>query len=122
MQGIDRVRRVSELVRRQVSQFIVRELADEDLGIVSVTAVDMSRDLQQATVYVSSLAQGPDVESILFVLEENVPAVRRDLAQSLHLRRVPDLTFRYDESVERGQRLTKMIDELGLDRNMEDGT
>ena len=122
MQGIDRVRRVSELVRRQVSHFIVRELADEDLAIVSVTAVDMSRDLQQATVYVSSLAQGPDVESILFVLEENVPAVRRDLAQSLHLRRVPDLTFRYDESVERGQRLTKMIDELGLDRNMEDGT
>ena len=122
MQGVDRVRRVSELVRRQVSHFIVRELADEDLGIVSVTAVDMSRDLQQATVYVSSLAQGPDVESILFVLEENVPAVRRDLAQSLHLRRVPDLTFRYDESVERGQRLTKMIDELGLDRNMEDGT
>ena len=122
MQGIDRVRRVSELVRRQVSHFIVRELADEGLGIVSVTAVDMSRDLQQATVYVSSLAQGPDVENILFVLEENVPAVRRDLAQSLHLRRVPDLTFRYDESVERGQRLTKMIDELGLDRNMEDGT
>jgi ribosome-binding factor A len=122
MQGIDRVRRVSELVRRQVSHFIVRELADEGLGIVSVTAVDMSRDLQQAIVYVSSLAQGPDVESILFVLEENVPAVRRDLAQSLHLRRVPDLTFRYDESVERGQRLTKMIDELGLDRNMEDGT
>ena len=122
MQGIDRVRRVSELVRRQLSHFIVRELADEGLGIVSVTAVDMSRDLQQATVYVSSLAQGPDVESILFVLEENVPAVRRDLAQSLHLRRVPDLTFRYDESVERGQRLTKMIDELELDRNMEDGT
>jgi len=122
MQGIDRVRRVSELVRRQVSHFIVRELADEGLGIVSVTAVDMSRDLQQAIVYVSSLAQGPDVESILFVLEENVPAVRRDLAQSLHLRRVPDLTFRYDESVERGQRFTKMIDELGLDRNMEDGT
>ena len=122
MQGIDRVRRVSELVRRQVSHFIVRELADEGLGIVSVTAVDMSRDLQQATVYVSSLAQGPDVESILFVLEENVPAVRRDLAQSLQLRRVPDLTFRYDESVERGQRLTKMIDELGLDRKMEDGT
>ncbi len=122
MQGIDRVRRVSELVRRQVSHFIVRELADEDLGIVSVTAVDMSRDLQQATVYVSSLAQGSDIKNILFVLEENVPAVRRDLAQSLHLRRVPDLTFRYDESVERGQRLTKMIDELGLDRNMEDGT
>jgi ribosome-binding factor A len=45
MQGIDRVRRVSELVRRQVSQFIVHELADEDLGIVSVTAVDMKRRL-----------------------------------------------------------------------------
>ena len=52
MQGIDRVRRVSELVRRQVSQFILRELVDEGLGIVSVTAVDMSRDLQQATIYV----------------------------------------------------------------------
>ena len=122
MQGIDRVRRVSELVRRQVSQFILRELADEGLGILSVTAVDMSRDLQQATVFVSPLARGPDIDSILITLEENVPAVRRDLAQSLHLRRVPHLTFRYDESVERGRRLTKMIDELKLDRNMEDGT
>ena len=122
MQGIDRVRRVSELVRRQVSQFILRELADEGLGILSVTAVDMSRDLQQATVFVSPLARGPDIDSILVTLEENVPAVRRDLAQSLHLRRVPHLTFRYDESVERGQRLTKMIDELESDRNMEDGT
>ena len=122
MQGIDRVRRVSELVRRQVSQFILRELVDEGLGILSVTAVDMSRDLQQATVFVSPLARGPDIDSILITLEENVPAVRRDLAQSLHLRRVPHLTFRYDESVERARRLTTMIDELNLDRNMEDGT
>ena len=121
MQGIDRVRRVSELVRRQVSHFILRELADEGLGIVSVTAVDMSRDLRQATVYVSSLARGPDIENLLLVLEENVPAVRRHLAGALQLRRVPHLAFRYDESVERGQRLTKMIDELGLDQNMNDG-
>ena len=84
MQGIDRVRRVSELVRRQVSHFILRELADEGLGIVSVTAVDMSRDLRQATVYVSSLARGPDIENLLLVLEENVPAVRRHLARALH--------------------------------------
>jgi len=122
MQGIDRVRRVSELVRRQVSHFMLRELADEGLGIVSVTAVDMSRDLLQATVYVSSFAQDSDIDNILMVLEENVPAVRRDLAQSLHLRRVPHLTFRYDESVERARRLTTIIDELELDRNMEDGT
>ena len=122
MQGIDRVRRVSELVRRQVSHFILRELADEGLGIVSVTAVDMSRDLLQATVYVSSFARDSDIDNIIMVLEENVPAVRRDLAQSLHLRRVPNLNFRYDESVERARRLTTMIDELELDRNMEDGT
>ena len=122
MQGIDRVRRVSELVRRQVSHFILRELADEGLGIVSVTAVDMSRDLLQATVYVSSFARDSDIDNILAVLEENVPAVRHDLAKSFHLRRVPNLTFRYDESVERARRLTTMIDELELDRNMDDGT
>ncbi len=122
MQGIDRARRVSELVRRQVSHFILRELADEGLGIVSVTAVDMSRDLLQATVYISSFARDSDIDNILTVLEENVPAVRHDLAQSLHLRRVPNLTFRYDESVERARRLTTMIDELELDRNMDDGT
>ena len=122
MQGIDRVRRVSELVRRQVSQFILREFVDDGLGIISVTAVVMSRDLQQATVYVSSLAQGSDIDSILVVLEKCVPAVRRDLAQALDLRRVPHLTFRYDESLERGRRLTKIIDGLELDRTMEDGT
>ena len=121
MQGIDRVRRVSELVRRQISQFIIRELADEGLGILSVTAIDMSRDLREATIYVSSLSRGDEIKNLLAVLNKNVPAVRRDLAQSLHLRRVPNLTFRYDESVERGRRLNKMIDELALHRAMEDG-
>ncbi|MEC9328875.1 MAG: 30S ribosome-binding factor RbfA [Pseudomonadota bacterium] len=112
MQGVDRVRRVAELVRRELSQFIIRELTDYGVGIVSITAVDMTRDLRKATVYVTAFDGSHDKEKVISILNESVSVMRKTLASQLELRRVPELEFHYDFSVERGMRLSKMIDQL----------
>ena len=112
MQGVDRVRRVAELVRRELSSLIVRDFADYGIGIVSITAVDMTRDLRKAKVYVTAFDDGQDEEEIVGILKDNVSVMRKALASRLELRRVPELDFYYDSSVQRGARLSKMIDGL----------
>ena len=112
MQGVDRVRRVAELVRRELSSFIVRELADYGVGIVSITAVEMTRDLRKAKVYVTAFDDGQDEEAVVSILNEYVSVMRKTLASRLVLKRVPELDFYYDSSVQRGARLSKMIDGL----------
>jgi ribosome-binding factor A len=112
MQGVDRVRRVAELVRRELSSFIVRELADYGVGIVSITAVEMTRDLRKAKVYVTAFDDGQDEEAVVSILKEYVSVMRKTLASRLELKRVPELDFYYDSSVQRGARLSKMIDGL----------
>ena len=110
MQGVDRVRRVAELVRRELSSLIVRDFADYGIGIVSITAVDMTRDLRKAKVYVTAFDDGQDEEEIVGILKDNVSVMRKTLASRLELRRVPELDFYYDSSVQRGARLSKIID------------
>ena len=110
MQGVDRVRRVAELVRRELSSFIVRELADYGVGIVSITAVEMTRDLRKAKVYVTAFDDGQDEEAVVSILNEHVSVMRKTLASRLELKRVPELDFYYDSSVQRGARLSKIID------------
>ena len=112
MQGVDRVRRVAELVRRELSSLIVRDFADYGIGIVSITAVDMTRDLRKAKVYVTAFDDGQDEEEIVGILKDNVSVMKKALASRLELRRVPELDFYYDSSVQRGARLSKMIDGL----------
>ena len=110
MQGVDRVRRVAELVRRELSSFIVRDLADYGVGIVSITAVEMTRDLRKAKVYVTAFDDGQDEEAVVSILKEYVSVMRKTLASRLELKRVPELDFYYDSSVQRGARLSKIID------------
>jgi ribosome-binding factor A len=120
MQGVDRVRRVAELVRRELSQIIVRDLGDYGVGIVSITAVDMTRDLRKAAVYVTAFDGSHDKEKVINILNESVSVMRKTLANRLELRRVPELEFHYDLSVERGMRLSNIIDQLTPGRDGSD--
>ena len=120
MQGVDRVRRVAELVRRELSQIIVRDLGDYGVGIVSITAVDMTRDLRKATVFVTAFDGSHDKEKVINILNESVSVMRKTLANRLELRRVPELEFHYDLSVERGMRLSNIIDQLTPGRDGSD--
>jgi ribosome-binding factor A len=108
------MRRVNESVRAVVAEG-VGELKDPRIGMVTVTGVDVTPDLREATVYVSVLGSERKRARTLEGLESAHGVLQARINRELSLRRTPTLTFAYDESVERGVRMTKLIDELAAD-------
>ena len=107
----DRMRRVNESVRAVVAEAI-GELKDPRIGIVTVTGVVVSPDLHDARVYVSVFGSARKQVSALAALESARGVVQGRVARELRMRRTPQLAFEYDQSVERGVHMAKLIDDL----------
>src|ERR671933_982284 len=112
----DRMRRVNEAVKEVLSEGI-GELKDPRIGFVTVTGVETSPDLRHAKVFVSVLGSERKREQSLAGLETAHGVLQRRVAAELRLKRTPQLTFQYDPSVERGVRMSKLIDELVPDND-----
>ena len=110
----DRMRRVNESVRQVLAEALP-ELKDPRIGLVTVTAVVTSPDLRAATVYVSVLGSEKKRANTLRGLDAAHGVLQSRLARQLRMKRTPQLTFEYDPSVERGVRMTHLIDELAPD-------
>jgi ribosome-binding factor A len=108
------MRRVNEALREVLSE-AVGDLKDPRIGFVTVTGVVASPDLRHATVYVSVLGPEKKLRATLDGLESSHGVLQRRIARELRLKRTPQLTFEYDPTVERGVRLSKLIDELSPD-------
>ena len=114
MQGVDRTRRVAELIRRALADIIRDRLPDHGLGLLSITATEVTRDLSRATVFISLLGEEEDQERATKILNEESSALRHELSRTLNLRHTPEIKFRYDLSIERGARLSRLIDDLSI--------
>jgi ribosome-binding factor A len=110
----ERMRRVNESVRQVLSEEVGR-LKDPRIGFVTVTGVETSPDLRHARVFVSVLGSERKREQTLAGLDAAHAVLQGALARELRLKRTPQLAFEYDPSVERGVRMTKLIDELAPD-------
>jgi ribosome-binding factor A len=108
--GSDRLRRVDEAVRQVLSDAVATDLKDPRVGFVTVTAVKTSSDLRHARVYVSVLGDAAAREASLEGLRSAHGFLQRRVASELRLKHTPTLDFAYDDSVERGMRLTELID------------
>jgi ribosome-binding factor A len=108
------MRRVDEAMRAVLSDAISRELKDPRVGFVTITGVKTSPDLRQARVYVSVLGGRETREASLEGLRSAHGFLQRQVADELALKHTPTLEFEYDESVDRGMRITQLLDaELG---------
>jgi ribosome-binding factor A len=107
----DRIRRVNEAVREVISEGI-GELKDPRVGFVTITGVETSADLRHATVFVSVLGGETKRKKTLAGLAAAHGVLQARVARELRLKRTPQLTFEYDPTVERGVRMTQLIDEL----------
>jgi ribosome-binding factor A len=105
------MRRVNESVRAVVAEG-VGELKDPRIGMVTVTGVRVTPDLQEATVYVSVFGNEKKRRASLAGLESAHGVLQARINRELRLRRTPTLVFSYDGSVERGVQMTKLIEEL----------
>jgi ribosome-binding factor A len=108
------MRRVNEAVRQVLSEALP-ELKDPRIGFVTVTGVETSPDLRQARVFVSVLGSERKRERSLVGLEAAHGVLQARLATELRMKRTPQLSFEYDPTVERGVRMSRLIDELAPD-------
>jgi len=108
------MRRVNESVRAVVAEGL-SQLKDPRIGMVTVTGVVVSPDLGEARIFVSVLGSEKKRNATLAGLESARGVLQAKINQQLSLRRTPTLVFAYDESVERGVRMTKLIDELAAE-------
>jgi ribosome-binding factor A len=106
-----RMRRVNEAVRAVVADAL-RDLKDPRIGLVTVTGVTVTPDLREATVYVSVLGSEKARRASLDGLASAHGVLQARIGRELSLRRTPTLAFAYDDAVERGVTMTKLIDEL----------
>ena len=106
-----RMRRVNEAIREILGDAITTELKDPRIGFVTVTEVDTSADLRAARVYVSVLGSPEERESSLEGLRSSHGVLQAKIASGMRLKRTPTLTFEYDETAERGERITRLLDD-----------
>jgi ribosome-binding factor A len=107
------MRRVNESIREVLGAAITTELKDPRIGFVTVTDVDTSPDLRAARVYVSVLGSEHERDEALAGLASAHGFLQSRIASEMRIKRTPTLTFHYDESVEQGVRLSRMLEEEG---------
>jgi ribosome-binding factor A len=104
--------RLGDQIRSETSDILAREVHDPGIGFVTITRVSVTGDLQIARVYYTTLATGAARKNTARALERAKPFVRRQLAGRLALRRVPEIEFRFDQSVEHQARIEQLIHEI----------
>lgn len=113
-----RVSRVSSLIKREVSQMLLNGIKDDRVGagMVSVTDVDVSGDLQHAKIFVSIYGSEEAKLETMEGLKASTGYVRRELGQRIRLRRTPEVIFLEDRSLERGDRTLNLLDRISKSR------
>jgi ribosome-binding factor A len=109
-----RSERTSELIKREISRLLERKVNDPRLSeLISVTEVTLSPDLKYAKVFVSILGNETNKKEVLEGFSAASGFLRRELASHLKLKYTPQLSFHYDDSIERGASLLKLMGQIG---------
>ena len=104
--------RLGDQIRTETSDILAREVHDPGVGFVTITRVSVTADLQIARVYYTTMVTGAERKDTSRALQRATPFVRRQLAGRLGLRRMPEIEFRFDESVEQHARIEQLIHEI----------
>jgi ribosome-binding factor A len=105
-----RARRVADQMQRELSELIRLEIKDPRVGMLTITEVEVTRDMDHAKVFFTTLGGKPEHDACLEGLQRASGFLRTQLSQRMQLRQVPKLSFVYDHSVERGVQLSQLIE------------
>ena len=108
-----RLARLNEQLKREVSELVLRKVRDPRVGLVTITSVEVAGDLGSARVYVRTQDPNDELNESLAGLEAAAPFLRRELGRILHLRRVPELRFQQDHSLDKARRIEEILSDVG---------
>lgn len=110
-----RVSRVGEQIKKELSEILQLEIKDPRIGFVTVTAVEMSGDLQIAKVFVSVFGSPEEKQQTLAALEKAKGYMRSEIGKRIRLRYTPELVFVMDESLEHSEHINKLLNNVQAD-------
>lgn len=106
--------RLAESIKIEVSRIIRDDIKDPRLGFVTVTDVEVAEDIRYAKVFVSVMGNEDEVKNSMDVLTRASGYVRSEIGKVIRLRYMPEITFRYDQSIEHGAHISKLLREVGV--------
>lgn len=107
-----RANRVGEQMKKELGEIIGRKIKDPRIGFVTVTDVQVTGDLQQATVYISVLGDEKQRENTLKGLAKAKGFIRSEIGQRIRLRKTPEIIFEFDESIDYGNRIDTLLHQI----------
>jgi ribosome-binding factor A len=109
---VSRTERLAEQIRQEAGDILTRQVHDPGIGFVTLTRVRVSPDLQQVRIYYTTLGDRAERTKTARALDRALPFIRRALGQRLSLRRVPELTFQFDESIAHQARVEELLQDI----------
>lgn len=110
-----RSRRVADMIQRELAVILQKELVGSEFGLVTISTVDLSPDLKNAKIFVTSLGDDIDMTKLIAMLNDMSGHYRHVLSKVLTIRVTPKLKFEFDVSIQRGRHLSALIDSLHED-------
>lgn len=110
-----RANRVAEQMKKELGQIILQKVKDPRIGFVTVTDVEVTGDLQQATIYISVLGSEDEKDATLKGLDKAKGFIRTEIGQRIKLRKTPEIEFAFDESVAYGSRIDTLLRQVNED-------
>lgn len=110
-----RANRVGEQMKKELGEIISKKIKDPRIGFVTITDVHVTGDLQQATVYISVLGDEEQKENTLKGLDKAKGFIRSEIGQRIRLRKTPEISFEFDESIGYGNRIESILKQIKED-------
>ncbi len=107
-----RANRVAEQIKKELGDIVTRKLKDPRIGFLTITDVEITGDLQQATVFISVLGDDEKKEQTLIGLSKAKGFIRTEIGNRIRLRKTPEITFEYDEALAHGTRIDSILKSL----------
>lgn len=107
-----RPERLAEAIKKEISDLLRDEIKDPRIGFATITGVDVAADLKYAKIYVSILGTKNVRDKAMAALKKATGYIRTELGRRIRLRHVPEITFKLDESLDHGEKVMKLLDEV----------
>ncbi|NIQ38053.1 MAG: 30S ribosome-binding factor RbfA [Proteobacteria bacterium] len=119
--NVKRAERVGDLIKREISNMLIRGIKDPRIGLVTITQVRVSDDLRLAKVYFSVMGGEEDRQRNLEGLNSAKGYIKREMGKRTHLRYMPDIMFKYDPSLDYADHIDRLMREIGRDEHVSNG-
>ena len=116
----NRMLRVNQLLHREISQYVHRHLQSEAVR-VTISSVETTSDFKSAVVYFSMVSQGDEGPAMEALLNAQAQAINQELRRTVTLRNIPRIRFAVDDSLERGDRILRLLDEVEVEQRKRSG-